>query len=223
VSIAAPIVLAFSAPEREWPGAVAAAEMLSESLGEVSGGAAWPVRLNLLAPDAAIADAAPAPTAVILSLGDEALRLDEPIAATKARWTQRLEALGDLGVPLFVMTVFRHVPDWRGAGAARLERIRRLNLMAIDLSQALGVGVVDLDRALTHIGARNARCDWRLGGVLAAEVAGHTLAWSLLALGLDEVVDPGGQQAAGAVLGGLNAINTLVSRRLTRKRDAAHG
>ncbi|MBS0412254.1 MAG: hypothetical protein JSR86_20205 [Proteobacteria bacterium] len=218
-----PIVLAVAAPEREWPGAVAGAEMLSESLGEAIGGAPWPVRLNLLAPGAEIPAGPPAPTAVVLSLGDEALRLDEAIAATEARWAARLEALGGLGAPLFVMTVFRHVPDWRGEGAARLERIRALNLMAIRLSNALGVGVVDVDRALAHIGARHAHCDWRLGGVLAAEVTGHTLAWSLLALGLDAVVEPGVQQAAGAALGGLNAINTLVSRRLTRKRAAAHG
>jgi hypothetical protein len=53
-------------------------------------------------------------------------------------------------------------------------------------------------------------------------VAGHTVALSLLTLGLDEAVEPEIQERAMAFLGGLNTINTLVSRRLTQKQQAAN-
>jgi hypothetical protein len=220
---AAPIALVALALEAEWPGLVAGAEQLSDCLGQAAA-RSWPVRLERLAPDAEV-PAARAPTAIIVSLLAEAERVEEPFGQTEARWRGRLIRLLDLGAPVFVRTVFRHIADRANAGTVSpvLERIRRLNLMAAQLSNELGAQVIDIDRAFAHIGARALQSDYRMGGVLAAEVAGHTAAWSLLSGGLDEAVDPELQDKAKAVLGGLQQINQVVSRRLSRHRGAARG
>jgi hypothetical protein len=218
-----PISLEALSDPAERPGLIAAAEQLSECLSAASGGQAWPVRLNFLAPGAEVA-ASPAPTAIITSLLAETLRPDEPIDQTKARWRGHLEQLLATGAPVFVCTVFRHVRARAADGSVTpvLERIRRLNLMAAELSHELGVAVIDIDRAFAHIGGRILQTDYRLPGVLAAEVAGQTTVWSLLSFGLDEVIDPDLQEKAKAVLGDLSQINVLVSRRLSR-RQAARG
>lgn len=209
----------------EQPALVAAAEQLSEWLGAATGAAAWPVRLSLRPPGDAAA-VAPGATVVIASLLPE---LGQPSAAGQdapARWGGYLGALEASGAPIFICTIFRHVADRRPDGRATplLERIRRLNRMAFDLSRARGVGVIDIDRAFAHIGARPLGTDYRLGGVLAAEVAGHAIAWSLLSGGLDAVVPAEAQETARARLGDLSQIDRIVSRRLERRQKAAaHG
>jgi hypothetical protein len=127
------------------------------------------------------------------------------------------------GAPVFVVNVFRHVAGRAGDGSPSpvLERIRRLDLMAVRLSRELGIGVVDIDRAFAHIGARALGSDYRMSGVLAAEVAGHTLAWSLLSFGLDDALDPELQEKARAALGPLSDINAIVGRRLSARRARA--
>jgi hypothetical protein len=205
----------------ERPGMVAAAEQLSECLGAADDGRAWPVRLNFLSPGEGLGDGPP-PSVVIASLLSEVARPDEPIAETEVRWRAYLERLQASGAPVLVRTVFRHLSGRPNAGAVSplLVRIRRLNLMAAHLSHVLGVGVIDIDRAFAHIGGKVLQTDYRLGGVLAAEVAGHTTAWSLLSFGLDEAVEPGLQERAKSVLGGLQRIDALVGRRLSQRRAA---
>jgi hypothetical protein len=215
----APIRIEALVDAAEHAGLVAGAEQLSEALGAASGGPAWPVSLTLRGLDEAVA-AEPAPDAIIASLLPETGDLSEPIAATEARWRRRVERLQATGAPVFVCTVFRHVRQ--GAAPGLRERIRRLDRMAVELSHTLGVAVVDFDRAMAHIGARALNSDYRLSGVLAAEVAGHTIAWSLLSYGLDQAVDPTVQERARAALGGLQQIDALVSRRLAA-RAAARG
>ena len=96
--------------------------------------------------------------------------------------------------------------------------------MATELSRELGLMVVDLDRAMAHLGAQTLRCDYRLGSELAAEVVGHQVVWSLLSFGLDEAAAPEIQEKAKAFHGDLQQINTLVRRRLAARRaKAAHG
>jgi hypothetical protein len=195
---------------------IAAAEQLSECLSAATGGQAWPVRLNVRA--SGDVPASPPPSAIIVSLAPEAARVDEPFARTRARWWAYLERLTASGAPVFVCTVFRRVPD--GPASPVLERIRRLNLMAVEASHELGVAVIDIDRAFAHIGGRILQTDYRLSGVLAAEVAGHTAVWSLLSFGLDDVIDPELQEKAKAILGDISQIDTLVNRRLARRRAA---
>lgn len=86
--------------------------------------------------------------------------------------------------------------------------------MAADLSLAYGLGVIDIDRAFAHVGGDILLTDWRLQGDLAAEVAGHTMAWSLLSFGLDDVIDPAIQESARVVLGNIHQINNLLVKRL---------
>ena len=206
------------------PAIIAGAEQLSECLGEAAGVGAWPLRLNVRAPGAT-PPPGETPSAIVVSLLPEIIAMGEPIAETDARWRAYLDSLLATGAPVLLCTIFRHVAHRPrdGQPSPLLERIRRLNRMAIDLSHDLGVGIVDIDRALTHIGGSVLQTDYRLGGVLAAEVGGHTLAWALLSFGLDEAIDPTLQEAAKGVLGGLQQIDTVVNRRLQRRRAAAAG
>jgi hypothetical protein len=123
---------------------------------------------------------------------------------------------------VFVCTIFRHV----AAGAASqapadgirlVERIRRLNLLAAELSHDSGVGVLDLDRVLAHIGARELQSDYRLSGRIVAEVAGHAIVAGLLAVGLDDIVPPDVQQRAQQYQGNLWGIYAYVDRRLRQR------
>jgi hypothetical protein len=207
--------------EAERPGLVAAAEHLSECLGAAMEATPWPVRLGLRAPGGAIA-ADPAPTVVIASLLPEVARTNEPIDDTKARWRAYLSRLLESGAPVLVCTVFRHIADRAKAGAPSptLDRIRRLDRMAADLSNELGVGVIDIDRALAHVGGRVLQTDYRLAGVLATEVVAHTVAWSLLSFGLDEAVDPTLQEKAKTILRDINHIDAVVNERLARRAKA---
>ena len=71
-----------------------------------------------------------------------------------------------------------------------LERIRRLNLLAINLSHDLGVAIADIDQMLAHVGARRARTDCRLGGAAAPEIAAYAIVRRLLTLGVDSLIPP---------------------------------
>jgi hypothetical protein len=225
MTLARPIRIEARADATERPWLAAGAEMLSECLASAAPDYAWPVQLNIAPPDA---EAPPAftPSAIVLSLSPEVGRIDEPIAVTQGRWRDRLRRLAATGAPVFVCTVFRHVPDRGGAGAPskRLERIRRLNLMAAELSRELGVLVVDLDRALAHIGGYELATDYRLGGVAGADVAGHTLAWSLLSLPFEHPEPAMLEERARARLGRLEEIDgVLARRRLRREAEVARG
>jgi hypothetical protein len=212
VTAPAPIAIEAAAGEPERPALLAGAQQLAESLAAATG-SDWPIQLRFWDPDAAITASGPR-SVVVLSLIQEVDR-DEPFSATETRLRARLTELVGSGAPVLVCTVFRQVAERRTPeGARRLERIRRLNRLTAELSHDLGVTVVDVDRAFAHIGGRVLASDYRLGGRLAAEVAGHTLVWSLLSLGLDDVISPEVQERAMAFHGGLREINSLVSRRL---------
>lgn len=216
-----PIHIEILADESERPAMIAGAEQLGEALAAASGGRRWALHLGLRDPWGEPM-AQPAPTAVILSLLPEVARLDEPAAETEARWRARLQRLQALDAPVFVCTVFRGL---RAGGGPRtdprtLERIRRLNRLAVTLSHELGALVIDFDRAMAHIGAQALQSGYRPSGVVAAEVGGHTVAWALLSYGLDAVADPALQEQARAALGDLQQIDALVARRLAARRRA---
>jgi hypothetical protein len=197
--------------ERERPAMLAGAQQLAEALAAATG-ADWPIQLHLLDPGAAVATSAG--SVIVLSLLADVAR-EEPFSDTEARWRARLKDLVKGTAPVLICTVFRHVCErLTPSGAAILQRIRRLDRMAAELSRDLGVAVIDIDRAFAHIGGRTLGTDYRLNGRLAAEVAGHGLVWSLLSLGLDEIISPEAQDRARTFHGGLGEINTLVSRRL---------
>jgi hypothetical protein len=226
VSTPTPIRIDACVDPAEHPALVAGAEQLGECL-LVATGVAWPVQVRLLAPGSTPLPPAGALAFTIFSLLPETQRLDEPIAVTDRRWRDTLRPFVERGSAVFVCTVFRSTGEpstAAGAASALLERIRRLNLLAVELSHALGVWVIDFDRALAHVGARALQSDYRLGGRLAAEVAGHQIVWSLLAHGLDDGVSPQAQETAKTFHGDLQRIDALIRRRLARHaRSAGHG
>jgi hypothetical protein len=207
-----PIMIEAEVAETERPAILAGAQQLAEALAAATG-AEWPIQLRFWAPGEAAATSAPG-AVLVLSLLPEVAR-DEPFAETDSRWRTRLADLVMGSAPVLLCTVFRHVAERREPdGPDIVERIRRLNRMAAELSHDFGVSIVDIDRAFAHIGGRTLQTDYRLGGRLAAEVGGHSLAWSFLALGLDDLIPPEVQDRARDFEGSLQRINTLVSRRL---------
>lgn len=144
---------------------------------------------------------------VVASLLREIEMPGATLASTQARWQDQLLSLQKLGVAsAFVCTIFRHVGS--RDRPALVERILRLNLLAVQLSHATGVGVIDIDRIFGYFGGRLVRTDYRLGGKLAAELAGHAIVDSLLEAGLDDVIPPDvrerAKQVHAAVLGRLS-------------------
>jgi hypothetical protein len=216
------IIIEAQVEPSEHPGLIAAAEQLSGCLNAASNTQTWQVRVQFHAFGTDI-DSSPSQSAIIVSLLPETEHAAESIAETKARWRTYLGRLQAIGPPVFVRTVFRHVSDRAKDGRATplLERIRRLNRMAVELSHELGIAVIEIDQAFAHIGGRALESDYRLTGPLAAELSGHTTVWSLLSFGLDDTVDPGLQEKAKAFLGGLSRIDALVSQRLASGDSAS--
>ncbi|MBC2665159.1 hypothetical protein H7F51_06485 [Novosphingobium flavum] len=154
--------------------------------------------------DAGLAEVVSAPAGAIRMVSLLPLAEDEgrPWAETEALLHQTFASLADSGDPVFVMTVFRGLADRASeSGQAMLLRVRRLNLLATELSRAYGAIVVDVDRVIADIGGRSLQTDHRLGGDLAAEVVGHELAMTLAANGLDACVSFEAQERARARLG----------------------
>ncbi|HEY3888721.1 MAG TPA: hypothetical protein VGL73_09105 [Caulobacteraceae bacterium] len=208
----APIRIEAEVDPCEHPAMLAGAQQLAQALNAATG-ADWPIQLRYWERGAAPATSQPGSVIVLSLLAD--VDRDEPFVETEARWRARLAQLAKGAAPVLICTVFRALADRRAPGGLqRVERIRRLDRMAADLSHDLGATVVDIDRAFAHIGGRVLKTDYRLSGRLAAEVAGHALVLCILSLALDEVVSAEVQDQARTFQGGLREINTLVSRRL---------
>ena len=99
---------------------------------------------------------------------------------------------------------------------AILERIRRLNLMAIELSQASGANVIDIDGVLAFIGALPLGTDYLLASPIAAAVAGDAIVSALLGGIPDEALPEGlwhwhkAQQMHGGIRGILHRHARLI-------------
>ncbi|HVO87049.1 MAG TPA: hypothetical protein VMV45_00785 [Casimicrobiaceae bacterium] len=185
--------------ERERPAVAEAARQLGTCLSRASD-ATWRVDVRFRGDFAAI-DSNDAAAVLIVSLLPELQSVQEPIASTQMRWQRRLSSLpGDPPPQILICTIFRHVAmdasNAVDARAAIRERIRRLDLMALELSHDTGGIVVDIDRALSHVGARTLQTDYRLAGERAASAVGHVIASSVLAAALDAVVTAEVQERA---------------------------
>jgi hypothetical protein len=215
-----PLLIEAVVDDVERPALVAASEQLGECLGAATGGP-WPIRLSFRGSAAEI-DVPSRPTIVVMSLLPEVAGNTEPLAQTEARWREHLVSLVAAGIPcVLICTVFRHVPE--NERLLAIERIRRLNLLAAELSHDTGVGVVDIDRVFAFLGARALQTDYRLGGPMAAEIAAHTIVSIILAAGLDDFIPPDVQERARKYQGNLREIGALVRRRLKRagRRETA--
>ena len=112
--------------------------------------------------------------------------VDLPWAETQLRVRKEMARIAEAGDPVFLLTIFRCVPD-RGSemGQALLAHIRRLNLEAAELSRTLGVFVVDLDRILADIGGMALGTDYRLESGRATATGGREFALCVAMNGMD--------------------------------------
>jgi hypothetical protein len=134
---------------------------------------------------------------VCLSLLPDLFDTEEDWPETETRLRHAAAALRDgimaRGVPVFVVTIFRHLT---AKHSALLPRLRRLNLLAARLSQEFGIFVIDLDRVLAHRGARELDSDARLGSEAARRLATEVIVETLLSMGVDHLIDDAALQRA---------------------------
>ncbi len=208
----------------EHPPFQAAARHLSQLLGAASG-VNHQIRLNLRK-SLDLREIAGEPGVIIISLLNEAGRAHADWAAVAARWRRQAAVLvAETSRPVFFCTVFRNVPavesappGWTRDGV--LERIRRLNLLAAELSQATGANVIDIDRTLAHFGARLVTTDYTLKGRLGAEVAGDIIAAAVLGAGLDDLVAEDRLERARQLHGGLDGLTRRLQQHFASTRTA---
>ncbi len=207
---AIPVVAIVSAHERA--AVSAAVERLSAWL-TTPRGAPWP--LTCAFPDADVPEAiGAAPRLLLLSLSPDAERPGEAWETARARLEARVSALSAKPEQtVFILTVFRHVAEDLPA-ARRVEillRIRRLNLLAVELSHRFGVRVIDIDRACADIGAQVLSTDHRLQGEGGRRIAAGCIARTLLDAGLEAWI-PGSLQTQAEA----KSIEALASERPSR-------
>jgi hypothetical protein len=139
---------------------------------------------------------------IVTSLLPELEKLAEPWTEVEKRLRTTYAALGERGVPVFICTILRHIGNDVDPEVAEaiIVRLRKLNLLAAEISRETGAYVIDLDRLLADIGARRLQTDYRLAGNAAAEMAGHFMALTLLANAPEELVSFEVQNAAREIL-----------------------
>ena len=180
-------ILAVATPE-EVAAIRLAAERMSVAVGE-SGG---PV-IEVLTGTAGRADLS------IASLLPEA-ETDGGWPATSRRLREQVAGLRRRAGRVYLCTIFRHAP---GPDArVPIASIRKLNLLALELSRELGVFVVDVDRALADAGARSFETDYRLQGPLAAEAVAREIVVTLVATGFEAAFSREAQVRLKALLEG---------------------
>jgi hypothetical protein len=136
------------------------------------------------------------------------------------------EALRGGATGVFLCNVFRHVAGpvahrFHGTPESLGERIRRFNLLAADVSHATGAFVVDLDRALTRIGARDLATDYQLGGEAAAATGAEALVSTLFRAGLDDYLPPEVEAKALAAFETRQAADDWLASRVYQRRVLA--
>jgi len=122
------------------------------------------------------------PDISIVSLLRELDGTVEPLDRVEGRIRDELGRLVASRTAVYLCTIFRACDD----DAAKLERLRRLNLLAIELSHDLDIGVIDFDRQFADIGARPLESSYRLEGSAAREIAAYIIVKTLLAAGAFE-------------------------------------
>jgi hypothetical protein len=156
------------------------------------------------------------PCIIISSLLPELTNYQEPWSEVENRLRQRYQALMSAeGNIVFLCTVFRHVAIGDGGDQLRRIRVRRLNLLAAQLSHETGLFIIDLDRSFADIGASKLDTDYRLSGQYASEAAAKFVALAVLSAGLDDFVSFEIQDSAKAIIAAkpLNLIGPALEKR----------
>jgi hypothetical protein len=156
------------------------------------------------------------PCILMISLLPEVANYRESWVEVEKRFRERCLALMSAdGAIAFLCTVFRHVATGDSADPARLVRIRRLDLLAAELSREAGLFIVDLDRSLADIGASKLHTDYRLDGEYASQAAAKFIALAVLSAGLDAYLPFEVQDAARATVANvqLKLMGPVVAKR----------
>jgi len=224
VTLPQPLLIEAVVADSEQHALVAASEQLSECLGAASG-IPWPGELRFCATLDAIGKS-DRPSMVIASLLPELGRAEEPVPSIVQRWHRELAPILAAVPYVFICTAFRHIATGGGASGhdpsgMSIERLRRLNMAAIELSHDTGAFVIDIDAVLAHLGARSVSADFRLASAAAAEAAGYVIASSILGVGADDCIPPEIQERAKQHLGGTHQLVALIQRRLREKAQRA--
>lgn len=144
------------------------------------------------------------PSVAIASLLPEVANYEKPWVGVAERLSDAYRKLADVdGVnptTAFICTVFRRVPSDENDAQSRLIRIRRLNLLAAELSRQTGHYVIDLDRCLADVGALKVQTDYRLDGPFSAKVVAKEIALAVASTGLDAFVPFDAQDAAKLII-----------------------
>jgi hypothetical protein len=139
---------------------------------------------------------------IVTSLLPELQKTDESWPQAKQRLRTAYASLGHGEIPVFICTILRHVsPDENPEAASALRlHIRRLNLLAAEISRETKAYVIDLDRVLADMGARRLQTNYRLTGNAATDMAGYFIALTLVNDALDALVSYEVQDAARTIL-----------------------
>ena len=139
-------------------------------------------------------------TSLLLSLTD----IDKPWPEVETELRSTYAALAEAGDPIMICTILRHVDAIEDVEeAARIRRrLRKLNLLATELSREYGALVIDIDRVLADVGARRLKTDFRLGGTVAAEFSSKAMALCIATNALDDFASVKVQDAARLILDG---------------------
>jgi hypothetical protein len=135
---------------------------------------------------------------VVSSLLPEVLVQDEAWADTEARLRLRCAEAAKGGARHYLCTVFRHIGHDQAPGLRA--RIRKLNLLAIELSRETGVFVIDIDRCLADVGAFAFATDFRLGGEFAVEAVAREIGVTFLGTGFDAAFTQAARERLKAML-----------------------
>ena len=147
---------------------------------------------------------------IVTSLG---LEVDAPERWEEAepRLRKVYAGLCEPGHPVFICTVLRHTGAGDSAVALRRRiRIRRLNLLAAELSREYGAFVIDIDRELADVGARRLGTDYTLQGEAAGKLASDAIAMEIVVNGLDGFASVEMQDRAKALLVESKSTATLL-------------
>jgi hypothetical protein len=139
-------------------------------------------------------------TSLLLHLED----IERPWPEVEAELCRSYAALCEAGDPVLICTILRHVDaavDVERAARIR-RRVRKLNLLATEISRQFGALVIDIDRVLADVGARRLETDYALGGSVAAEFASKTMALCIATNALDAFASVKIQDGARAILEG---------------------
>jgi hypothetical protein len=193
-----PILAAVTPDER---GVVeAAAKDIADALSQAAG-QTWTCRCDFVPDLTAIAETSEN-CVIVTSLAVPLAHMDLSWEQVEQQLRASYAVLCQIGVPVMICTVLRHVglEGDATAAAGKLRRLRQLNLLATKLSHDYGVIVIDLDRILADIGAHSLNTDYRLGGAEVVGVAGNATARGIVANALDAFVSVDVQDSACAAL-----------------------